>query len=157
MTAGTLGVASGREVFSSGLFHQGKSFAARGRSYNNHVLGVILGSGVRLSPNRRSHSMPPRSLQEYSTMSFLARSGPLAALLLASAFSASSGAHAATSDPLRLTLEQSRDSKQGVTLIVGGHDVALMVIQITSDYVIGKNQQHDRIVVRIDRIDAALK
>lgn len=77
--------------------------------------------------------------------------------LLAAALFVSNLAHAGASDPLHRALERSRDDKHGITLVIAGRDVALVVTEITSDYVIGKSQQHDRIVVRIDRIDAALK
>jgi predicted metal-dependent phosphoesterase TrpH len=64
---------------------------------------------------------------------------------------------AADTDPLRTLLEASRESKQGVTVVVAGREVAMVVTEIAGDFVIGRNQQHDRIVVRVDRIDAALK
>ena len=75
------------------------------------------------------------------------------ALLLAAALPVT----AADADPLRAVLEASRDSKLGVTVVVAGHEVAMVVTEIAGDYVIGRSQQHDRIVVRVDRIDAALK
>ena len=64
---------------------------------------------------------------------------------------------AAESDPLRAVLQQSHDDKNGITLVVDGRDVALVVTEIGKDFVVGKSQQHERIVVRIDQIDAALK
>jgi hypothetical protein len=70
---------------------------------------------------------------------------------------AASLAQAASSDPLLSILEQSRDEKRGVTLVVDGRDVGLLVTEIGKDFVVGKSQQHERIVVRIDQIDAALK
>lgn len=64
---------------------------------------------------------------------------------------------AASADPLLSLLEQSRDDKRGVTLVVDGRDVSMLVTEIRKDFVIGKSQQHELIVVRIDQIDAALK
>jgi hypothetical protein len=78
------------------------------------------------------------------------------ALLLLSLF-AGNLAQAASSDPLLSILEQSRDDKRGVTVVVDGRDVNLLVTEIGKDFVVGKSQQHERIVVRIDQIDAALK
>jgi hypothetical protein len=66
-------------------------------------------------------------------------------------------AHAADTDPMRAALEQSRDEKRGVTVVVGGRDVGMLVTGISGAYVLGKSQQHETIVVRIDRIDAVLK
>ena len=65
--------------------------------------------------------------------------------------------HASEADPLRAVLQQSHDDKNGITLVVDGRDVALVVTEIGKDFVVGKSQQHERIVVRIDQIDAALK
>lgn len=60
-------------------------------------------------------------------------------------------------DALRAVLEASLADQRGVILVVGGTTVALVVTELATDYVIGRNQQHDRIVVRADRIDAALR
>jgi hypothetical protein len=84
------------------------------------------------------------------------RTSTTSALLLLSLFAASL-AQAASSDPLLAILEQSRDDKRGVTLVVDGRDVSLLVTEIGRAFVVGKSQQHERIVVRIDQIDAALK
>lgn len=78
------------------------------------------------------------------------------ALLLLSLFAANL-TQAANSDPLLAILEQSRDDKRGVTLVVDGRDVGMLVTEIRKEFVIGKSQQHERIVVRLDQIDAALK
>lgn len=66
-------------------------------------------------------------------------------------------AQAADADPMRAALEQSREEKRGVTVVVGGRDVGLLVTEINGNYVVGKSQQHEKIVVRMDRIDAVLK
>jgi len=68
-----------------------------------------------------------------------------------------SGLAQAAGNPIQTALEQSRDGKHGLTLVVGGRDIALVVTEISGEFVIGKSQQHEQIVVRIDRIDAALK
>lgn len=78
-------------------------------------------------------------------------------LFAACALCASQLTHAAASDALRSALEQSRDEKRGVTVVVAGRDVGMLVTEINGDYVLGKSQQYEKIVVRIDRIDAVLK
>jgi hypothetical protein len=82
---------------------------------------------------------------------------PFSIAIAAAALLAADLAQAATGDPLLSILEQSRDEKRGVTLVVDGRDVGLLVTEIGKDFVVGKSQQHERIVVRIDQIDAALK
>ncbi len=59
------------------------------------------------------------------------------------------------SDPLIDLLNQSREKKRGVTLALSSGTVAMVVTEITDIHVIGHSQQYDRIVVRIDRIEAA--
>lgn len=78
-------------------------------------------------------------------------------LIASIALLAANLAQAADTDPMRAALEQSRDEKRGVTLVVAGRDVGLLVTEINGDYVFGKSQQYEKIVVRIDRIDAVLK
>jgi hypothetical protein len=58
-------------------------------------------------------------------------------------------------DPVRQTLEQARAAgNRGVTVHVQGSTVALVVTAIDGDVLVGRSAQHERIVVRIDRIDA---
>jgi hypothetical protein len=92
----------------------------------------------------RSHTM---NATRTASMNLIASVALLAANL----------AQAADTDAMRSALEQSRDEKRGVTLVVGGRDVGLLVTEINGDYVLGKSQQYEKIVVRIDRIDAVLK
>lgn len=56
---------------------------------------------------------------------------------------------------IRALLEQSREKQRGVTLHVNGASVSLVVTEIADGVVVGKNQQSSRIVVRMERIDAA--
>lgn len=69
---------------------------------------------------------------------------------------ATAGIHAQSGgDALRQTLEQAKEtSGRSVTLHVQGSTIALLVTEVSAEHVIGRNAQHDRIVVRIDRIDA---
>lgn len=73
---------------------------------------------------------------------------------LASLLFVASLAPALAADPIETALLEARDAKVGVTLVVGGAEVALLVLEVRDGVVIGKSQQHDRIVVRLDRIDA---
>lgn len=86
------------------------------------------------------------------------RNSPFSFGLIAAPAMLSAGlGSAATHGPMHSIFEQSRDSKQGLTVVSGGRDIALIVTEICGDYLIGRSQQHDRIVVRIDRIEAVLK
>lgn len=58
-------------------------------------------------------------------------------------------------DAVRQTLEQARAAgTRSVTVHMQGSTVALLVTAIEGEHVIGRSAQHERIVVRIDRIDA---
>lgn len=58
-------------------------------------------------------------------------------------------------DPIRQTLEQAKESSaRSVTVHVNGSAIALLVTEVSSSHVIGRSAQHERIVVRLDRIDA---
>ena len=59
------------------------------------------------------------------------------------------------SDPLIALLNDSMANKRGVTVALNSGPVALVVTEITDTTVTGRSQQHDRIVVRIDQIQAA--
>lgn len=67
---------------------------------------------------------------------------------------------AAAADPLKgieQVLASAQQDKKGVTLSVGGQSIGGGVVRIESgQWVELKNQQHGRIVVRLDRIDAVL-
>jgi len=56
-------------------------------------------------------------------------------------------------DPLRAVLAESKDKNRGVTVYTHGASIALVVISLDEHYVVGRSQQANRIVVRIDRID----
>lgn len=57
---------------------------------------------------------------------------------------------------LETSLEKSRTDKKGVTLVVGGTTVAMLVSEVNDGFVIGRSQQYDRIVVKLDKVDAVL-
>lgn len=84
------------------------------------------------------------------------RTGMAIAMLLAvAALAPQAPAAADAGDPVRQTLEQARAAgNRGVTVHVQGSTVALVVTAVEAGFVIGRSAQHDRIVVRIDRIDA---
>ena len=65
-------------------------------------------------------------------------------------------ASAAPMNAIEQSLENSRTSKRGVTVYVGSASVAMVVTEISDGFVIGRSQQYERIVVRLDRIDAAM-
>lgn len=60
---------------------------------------------------------------------------------------------AAEKDALRATLLESKEKNKGVTLHAKGASIAMVVTGMDERYVIGRNQQASRIVVRIDQID----
>lgn len=53
--------------------------------------------------------------------------------------------------------ESSRSDKKGLTLYVQGQTVAGVVTAFSDEVVEMRSQQYDRIVVRIDRIDAVAR
>jgi hypothetical protein len=77
----------------------------------------------------------------------------VAALSLVLCFGAAGTLSAQENDPLHATLLESRDKGRGVTLLVHGNVISLIVTAIEEPYVIGRSQQASRIVVRLDRID----
>lgn len=84
-----------------------------------------------------------------ATLSRYARPAVLAAALFVAGL-----APALAADAIETALLEARDAKVGVTLVVGGAEVALVVVEVRDGVVIGKSQQHERIVVRLERIDA---
>ena len=59
----------------------------------------------------------------------------------------------AESDSLRSMLEDSRTQQKGLTFVVGGQQIAGVVISVTDKYVVAKSQAQGNIVIRLDRID----
>jgi len=56
----------------------------------------------------------------------------------------------------QLTLRKSLDEKKGLTIYLsGGHIVSMVVNEITTDAITGRNQNHDAIVVQTTQIVAA--
>lgn len=81
---------------------------------------------------------------------------PLLGIAAASFGLTSTTASANVMNAIEQSLENSRTSKRGVTVHVGGASVAMVVTEVADGFVIGRSQQYERIVVRIDRIDAAM-
>lgn len=81
---------------------------------------------------------------------------PLAAALIGCGIGLSPPARSETMNALETSLENSRTQKKGVTLIVAGSTVAMLVSEIADGFVVGRSQQYDRIAVRLERIDAVL-
>lgn len=61
----------------------------------------------------------------------------------------------ADKDPLRAVLLESKDKNRGVTVHVKGAAINLIAVQVDDIWLIGKSNASGRIVVRMDRIDAA--
>jgi hypothetical protein len=86
---------------------------------------------------------------------------PLSTAVMAlSLIAAAAPPSARASEPQRgieQTLSTAQQEKKGVTLLVGGQQLGGGVTRIEpGKWVEMRNQQHGRIVVRIDRIDAVL-
>ena len=60
-----------------------------------------------------------------------------------------------SNDPLLETLKASQSEKRGVTVALSGTTIALLVREIRDGCVIGASQAHDRIVIRLEAIEAA--
>ena len=58
-------------------------------------------------------------------------------------------------DPMKEMLESSQNDKKSVTLYVKGQSLGGMVMKVTGDFVELRNREFNRILVRIDAIDAA--
>lgn len=56
-------------------------------------------------------------------------------------------------DPVRATLIESHAKNRGVTIYSNGASISMVVTAIEDGYVMGRNQQVNRIVIRYDRID----
>lgn len=59
------------------------------------------------------------------------------------------------SDAIVALLKESMADGRGVTLSLSGGPIALVVTEVTDTTVTGRSQQHDRIVVRLDQVQAA--
>ena len=82
---------------------------------------------------------------------------PLTAVALGSSLALPNPAWSqAAMSALETSLEKSRTDKKGVTLLVGGTTVALVVTEVFDGFVIGRSQQYDRIVVNLEKIDGVL-
>jgi hypothetical protein len=66
---------------------------------------------------------------------------------------AAESASANEKDPVRATLLESKEKNKGVTVHVGGNNIAMVVTTLEEKHVIGRSQQASRIVIRLDRID----
>ncbi|MFZ6758561.1 hypothetical protein ACO0K9_15265 [Undibacterium sp. Ji50W] len=80
------------------------------------------------------------------------------ALLITSIVAAGSASAADTTaatekDPVRSTLLESKEKNKGVTVHTNGNNIAMVVTGLDDKYVIGRNQQASRIIIRLDRID----
>ncbi|HEY1103463.1 MAG TPA: hypothetical protein VGE70_08590 [Burkholderiaceae bacterium] len=82
----------------------------------------------------------------------------LLAVVLGAGFAAGAWAQAAPADkdPLRAVLQESKDKNRGVTVHVKGAAINLIVVQVDDTWLVGKSNASGRIVVRVDRIDAAV-
>lgn len=63
--------------------------------------------------------------------------------------------NASESDALRALFQESQSQQRGVTVYVGGQQIAAQVVAVTEKYLIAKNQVQGTIVLRLDRIDGA--
>ena len=59
------------------------------------------------------------------------------------------------SDPMIDLLKASMSNKRGLNVVLDSGPLALVVTEVTDTHAIGRSQQYDRIVVRIDQIQAA--
>lgn len=84
-----------------------------------------------------------------------------ATMLVAALMAAAAMAPARAAEPAQQAIEKAlqaaQQDKKGVTLQVSGQSVGGAVVRIEPGQVVElRNQQHGRIIVRIDRIDAVL-
>ena len=59
-----------------------------------------------------------------------------------------------SADPVREALAAALDAKRGATLLVDGGSIVMVPTAIDERHVRGRNQQFERVVVRLDAIDA---
>ena len=60
-------------------------------------------------------------------------------------------------EDFREILLASQKDQKGVQLYVNGQTIALVVTAVGLEYVEGKSREYSRILVRMDKIDAAAK
>lgn len=60
---------------------------------------------------------------------------------------------AATADPLRAALEESKASGKGVTFYVNGQAIPGVVVSIGDQHVVARSTASGTIVIRLDRLD----
>lgn len=75
--------------------------------------------------------------------------------LLGAAMLAASPAIGKENDAMKEILEASQNDKKGVMLYVKGQSIAGIVVKMGGDTVELRSREYNRIVVRIDAIDAA--
>lgn len=81
------------------------------------------------------------------------------ALALALAMSAQAAdptppaASGSAGDALRELLTESKDKNRGVTIYTNGATIQAVVVAVEGPYVIAKNRESGKIVIRMDRID----
>lgn len=96
-------------------------------------------------------------------MSSSPRAWPRAAAACCLAFALAAGARAADAPPppkaggdadaLRSLLAESKDKNRGVSIYTNGATIQAVVVAVEDRYVIAKNRESGRIVIRLDRID----
>lgn len=85
-----------------------------------------------------------------------ARSITVLLLLASLAHGAGAAGNPPEDQPLLAVLEESKEKGRGVTIYVGGASVSVVVLGIEPGFIIARNQQSSRIVVRLSRIDAVV-
>jgi hypothetical protein len=89
-------------------------------------------------------------VRSYSRLPFLVT----LAMSAASAQAAETAAPASAAEAYRAVFQDSLDNRRGIIVFVNGQSIPGAVVRlIGSDAVELRNQEHGRIVVRIDRID----
>lgn len=76
------------------------------------------------------------------------------ACTVALALLASTQVRADEEDVFRPLLQHSQSERKGLVFYVGGQTIAGVVVRLGDDEVEVRNQTHDRIIIRLDRIDA---
>jgi len=59
----------------------------------------------------------------------------------------------AAGDALRSLLTESKDKNRGVSIYTNGATIQAVVVAVDDRYVIAKNRESGKIVIRLDRID----
>lgn len=96
-------------------------------------------------------AIPSRTLPR--TIAALCLAGALAMGAAALHAQTPATAAGASSDALRELLVESKDKGRGVTIYTNGATVMVVVVAVDDRYVIAKNRESSRIVIRLDRID----